>query len=55
MMTGLYIPDAGEIRVDQIPITNLNRAVYRELFSTIFSDYNLFRRLMDAPDPDPVS
>lgn len=54
MLTGLYIPENGEIRVDQIPITKHNRAVYRELFSTIFSDYYLFRRLMDAPDPDPV-
>lgn len=54
MLTGLYLPDSGEIIVDDIPVVSRNRFFYRELFSTIFTDYYLFGRLLDAPDPDPA-
>ena len=54
MLTGLYIPDSGEIFVDDAPIITRNRDDFRELFSVIFTDYYLFGRLLDAPDPDPM-
>lgn len=46
ILTGLYIPDAGEIRLDGQPVTNENRESYRQLFSTVFSDFYLFQSLM---------
>ena len=39
IITGLYIPEAGEIRLDGELITHANRDDYRQLFSVIFSDF----------------
>ncbi len=46
LITGLYIPESGEIRLDNQPITNINREWYRQHFSAIFSDFYLFNRLV---------
>jgi putative pyoverdin transport system ATP-binding/permease protein len=46
LITGLYRPDAGEIRLDGNSIEDNNREVYRQLFSTVFADFYLFDRLV---------
>lgn len=46
LITGLYIPEAGEIRLDGKLITDANRDWYRQHFSVIFSDFYLFDRLL---------
>ena len=48
LLTGLYIPEAGELRLDQTPIEETNREWYRQHFSAIFSDFYLFERLISA-------
>ncbi|MCP4397799.1 MAG: cyclic peptide export ABC transporter [bacterium] len=45
LLTGLYYPDSGKIKVDDFTITPLRYQSYRELFSPIFSDFYLFKRL----------
>lgn len=46
LITGLYIPEAGEIRVDSTSINNQNREWYRQQFSAIFSDFYLFDKFL---------
>jgi putative ATP-binding cassette transporter len=46
LITGLYIPDSGKIEIDYDIVGPLNREGYRELFSAIFADYYLFKRLI---------
>ncbi|MDQ3804642.1 MAG: cyclic peptide export ABC transporter [Acidobacteriota bacterium] len=51
ILTGLYVPEAGAIRLDGQPITSETRDSYRQLFSAVFSDYYLFERVAGADDP----
>jgi len=53
VLGGLYPPDSGELTLDGIRINDATRDGYRELFSAIFYDYHLFRRLYGIPEPDP--
>lgn len=46
IITGLYVPEAGEIRLDGEPVTNKNRDNYRQLFSAVFADFYLFDNLL---------
>ena len=46
LITGLYIPEFGEIRLDGKSITEQNREAYRQLFATVFSDFYLFERIL---------
>lgn len=46
LITGLYIPETGEIRLDGQPINQENREWYRQYFSVVFSDFYLFERLL---------
>ncbi len=46
LITGLYMPDAGQIRLDGKAIDDKNREAYRQLFSTVFADFYLFDRLV---------
>ena len=46
MLTGLYIPESGDIAVDGEPITDENRDSYRQLFSAVFSDFYIFDKLL---------
>ena len=48
LITGLYNPDAGELRLDDQLIVDTNREWYRQHFSAIFSDFYLFERLIAA-------
>ncbi|MEK0178093.1 cyclic peptide export ABC transporter [Microcoleus anatoxicus] len=52
LITGLYIPESGEILLDGQPITDENREWYRQHFSVIFSDFYLFERLLGMTNHD---
>ena len=46
LITGLYVPDNGQILFNNIPITDDNREWYRQQFSVVFYDFYLFERLL---------
>ena len=48
LLTGLYRPLQGELIVDGQPITEHNRVAYRQLFSSVFTDFYLFSRLLQG-------
>jgi putative pyoverdin transport system ATP-binding/permease protein len=50
MLTGLYIPESGEIMLDGKAITEANRDSYRQLFSAVFSDFFIFDQLLGLGD-----
>jgi putative ATP-binding cassette transporter len=52
VLTGLYQPEAGEIRLDGHLITDESREDYHKHFSAIFSDFYLFDRLLGLSGPD---
>ena len=45
LLTGLYIPEAGEVLLNGEVVTDKTRENYRQLFSTVFSDFYLFDTL----------
>lgn len=49
LLVGLYPQDDGELLLDGEPVTDANRDTYRQLFSTIFSDFHLFDQLLETP------
>lgn len=51
IITGLYTPETGTIRADGRMITDENRDDYRQLFSTVFSDFFLFETLLGLEHP----
>jgi putative ATP-binding cassette transporter len=51
LLTGLYPPEAGEIRVNGVPVNDQNRDDYRQLFSAVFVDFYLFDQLLGLHDP----
>src|SRR5204862_4757811 len=46
IITGLYVPEGGEIRLDGEVISDKNRDDYRQLFSAVFADFYLFENLL---------
>ena len=46
LLAGLYRPLQGELRVDGEPVTEDNRVAFRQLFSSVFTDFYLFSRLL---------
>ncbi|MDE2463446.1 MAG: cyclic peptide export ABC transporter [Alphaproteobacteria bacterium] len=49
LLTGLYRPDRGRILVDGVVIEKANLQAFRDMFSTVFSDYHLFRLFYGVP------
>lgn len=45
LMSGLYMPDAGRILVNGKRFEASEYQAYREMFSTVFNDFHLFKRL----------
>ncbi|MET0625042.1 MAG: cyclic peptide export ABC transporter [Pyrinomonadaceae bacterium] len=49
LLTGLYLPESGAIRLDGRDVDDENREAYRQLFSVVFSDFFLFESLLGLP------
>jgi len=60
LLTGLYSPNSGEIGVDVTKgeqstiVTPINYQQYRNLFTTIFTDFHLFDKLYGIENPNPA-
>jgi putative pyoverdin transport system ATP-binding/permease protein len=52
LITGLYIPESGQIQLDKKLIANENREWYRQHFSVVFSDFHLFDRILGINNPN---
>ena len=52
IITGLYVPEAGEIWLDGERINSGNREWYRQHFAVVFSDFYLFDRLLGLEKSD---
>jgi putative ATP-binding cassette transporter len=48
LLVGLYPPEEGKIVFNGGTVDDTNRDHYRQLFSTIFSDFHLFDRLLET-------
>jgi putative pyoverdin transport system ATP-binding/permease protein len=51
LILGLYMPQSGEIRLDNQHITEQTIDCYRQMFSAVFSDFFLFETLLGVEDP----
>ena len=54
LLTGLYTPERGDIRLNGVAVTAETREAYRQYFSAVFSDFHLFESLLGAPT-DPAT
>ena len=54
LLTGLYAPLEGELRLDGRTVDASLRSTYRELFSIVFTDFHLFDRLYGMEGVDPA-
>jgi putative ATP-binding cassette transporter len=52
LLSGLYRPSSGVIRLDGRPVTDEARDAYRQLFSVVFADGYLFSTLLGLRGPD---
>ena len=52
LISGLYAPEGGTVRLDGRAVDDLGREAYRQLFTTVFADGHLFPDVLglDAPD-----
>ncbi len=54
LLLGLYAPQGGEVILDGVPIAANTRDDYRQLFTTVFSDFYLFEDLAGEPGEESV-
>ncbi len=52
VLSGLYSPERGTIRLNGQAIADKDREGYSEYFSVVFSDFYLFDTLLGLPGPD---
>ncbi|SOD42115.1 cyclic peptide export ABC transporter [Nitrosovibrio sp. Nv4] len=52
LLVGLYPPEEGRIILNGDVVDESNRDRYRQLFSTVFSDFHLFDRLLETGRAD---
>lgn len=55
LLTGLYLPDQGEIRLNGVSVAERDLDQYRQHFSVVFSDYFLFDDLRGLGAHDTAS
>jgi putative ATP-binding cassette transporter len=55
LLTGLYHPERGHLRIDGLDISATRLADYRALMAPVFSDFHLFSRLSGPGDIDTAS
>lgn len=53
LLLGLYVPHGGMVLRDGMEVGTETRDDFRQLFTTIFSDYYLFEDLMQGPETVP--
>ena len=51
LLTGLYAPLAGELWVNDVPVTQGSAQAYRDRFCAVFSDFHLFRKFYGMAAP----
>jgi putative ATP-binding cassette transporter len=51
LITGLYTPESGNIYLNGKDVTIENRDQYRQLFSVVFADFQLFEDLLGLANP----
>ena len=54
LLTGLYVPLEGELRLDGRGVDAALRERWRELFAIVFTDFHLFDRLYGLEQVDPA-
>ena len=52
LLLGLYAPEAGEVRLDGVPVDAESRDRYRQLFAVVFTDFFLFESLLGLSSPE---
>jgi len=52
LLTGLYAPGSGAIRIDDISLDRDSVASFREMFSIVFADFHLFEKLYGVAEID---
>lgn len=55
IITGLYLPEQGEIWVDDHCLSPADYEWYRQHFSAVFSDFYLFERLLGLETPERLA
>ena len=51
VLTGLYVPQSGTVRLDGAPVCDDDREAYRQLFSVVFADGHLLQQLHGLERP----
>ncbi|HYG08847.1 MAG TPA: cyclic peptide export ABC transporter, partial [Pyrinomonadaceae bacterium] len=52
LLAGLYIPEAGRIRLDGTPVTDENIECFRQYFSVVFTEFHVFEQLLGLARPE---